>query len=74
MKVDTPKLKAMISVGAVKNIDAVRSDRGFSVVITGINGNAHVLAAQRSDKRIFKTLDAVDSFLKSAGVESYSVN
>lgn len=73
MKIDEPRLKVMLSMGAVKQVDVVSRDGGFTVLITGNSNNACTLSSQRSDKRVWKSMDTLHGYLKSIGVGSYSV-
>lgn len=72
-KLNVKELKLLIAEKVHLKFSVSPVDSGF-VLCIATPMNKHVLSSQRSDVRVFKTLDALFSFLINLDISNFEVN
>nr|CRY95617.1 hypothetical protein [uncultured prokaryote] len=65
--------RGLSTYGAVMSVTIIETDGGYAVSVQTQNG-AHLLALYRGGVRVFKTVDAAVSLVRSCGFTSVQVS
>ena len=72
-----PKLKVLVEAGAVREVEAIPEESGWTVQVTYASRHGErreILDRQRGGVRVFATLDAVGRCLVGLGLPAFRVD